>query len=100
MIERNFTGRPDLGITYYPSFYNFYWFISRTYNLLVAYSNKSHLPLPYPVLDRVMALLSSLLRETVTTDLLERATTDHEGLVYYQDFVGKDDRTRLGFLLN
>ena len=99
MIERNFTGRPDLALPYYPSIYNFYWFVSRIYNLLVAYRNKPHLPLPYPVLDRVMALLSSILRETVTRDLLQQATTDHEGLVYYQDFLGKDDRTSSGILI-
>ena len=100
MIERNFTGRPDLALPYYPSIFNFCWFLSRTYHLLLAYHNKSHLPLSYPVLDRVMALLSSILRETVTRDLLECATTDHEGLVYYQDFLGKDDRTSLGILLS
>ena len=99
MIKRNFTGRPDLALPSYPSIFNFYWFLSRTYNLLLTYCNKSY-PLPYPVLDQVMALLSSVLRETVTRDLLERATTDHEGLVYYQDFLGKDDRTSSGILLS
>jgi len=97
MIERNFSGRPDLALTYYPSIFNFYWFLSRTYNLLLYYY-KSYLSLPYPVLHRVMVLLSSTLRETVTRDLLERATTDREGLVYYQDFLGKEDRNSLGSL--
>ena len=99
LIERNFTGRPDLAMPFYPSKFNFYWFLSRTYHLLVSYCNKSHLPLPYPVLDQVMASFSSVLRETVTRDLLKQATTNHEGLVYYQDFLGKDDRTSSGILI-
>ena len=99
LVERNFTGRPDLAMPFYPSKFNFYWFLSRTYHLLVAYCNKSHLPLPYPVLNRVMASFSSILRETVTRDLLKQATTNHEGLVYYQAFLGKDDRTSSGILI-
>ena len=33
-IANNFTSRPDLALTYYPSKYEFYWFVSRTYAYL------------------------------------------------------------------
>lgn len=90
MIERNFSGRPDLALTYYPSVYNFYWFTSRTLNLLQTYAS-AH-PLPYPVLTRVMAALSRVLKGNVTMDLRKRAKTDKDGLVYFEDFLGNDDR--------
>ena len=34
--------RPDLALTYYPSEYDFYWFVARTYMLLK--KNKDNLP--------------------------------------------------------
>ena len=33
-ISNNFTSRPDLALTYYPSKYEFYWFVTRTYAYL------------------------------------------------------------------
>lgn len=95
MIQRNFSGRPDLSLTYYPSVYNFYWFTSRTFHMLQTFTSAGH-SLPYAVLTRVMERLSSTLRGDVTTNLLKRAITDKDGLVYFEDFLGNDDRNILG----
>ncbi len=96
LVERNLSSRPDLALTYYPSIFNFYWFLSRTHNLLQTYLVNINLSLPFPVMGRVMSKLSSTLRGAVTNDLLERAIEDSNGLIYYQDFLGKDDRNELG----
>lgn len=86
IVEQNFSSRPDLSLMYYPS----------THNLLQTYSSKLNLPLPFSVPGRVMDMLAKTLRGAITYDLLERAILDHEGLVYYQDFLGKDDMKRHG----
>ena len=94
-IHHNFSGRPDFALTYYPSIYNFYWFTSRSLNLLQTY-NSSRNSLPHPVLARVMASLSAALRGNVTADLLKRANADGEGLLYFEDFLGNADKNILG----
>jgi hypothetical protein len=91
-IHHNFSGRPDLSLAYYPSIYNFYWFTSRSLNLLQLHTS------PHPVLVRVMDMLSAALRGNVTADLLRRATTDEDGLVYFEDFLGNADKNVLGML--
>ena len=95
MIQRNFSSRPDLVLAYYPSIYNFYWFVSRTFHLLETYTSAGH-SLPYTVLTRVMERLSFTLRGNVTHDLLFRAVREESGLVYFEDFLGADDRNILG----
>ena len=91
MINSNFSGRPDFALTYYPSIYNFYWFTSRTLNLLQTYNGSKH-SLPHPSLSRVMAVLTAALRGNATQDLLKRAKTDKDGLVYFEDFLGNADK--------
>lgn len=93
--HHNFSGRPDFALTYYPSIYNFYWFTSRSLNLLQTHSSNGQ-PLPHPVLARVMAALSTALRGDVTADLLRRATPDNEGFIYFEDFLGNADKNILG----
>lgn len=88
MIHSNFSSRPDLALTYYPSIYNFYWFTSRTLNLLQSHS----LPSRSPALTQVMLTLGPALRGNMTTDLLKRANTDEQGLVYFEDFLGNADK--------
>ncbi len=91
MIEGNFSSRPDLALTYYPSVYNFYWFTSRTYHLLQTYLAAGN-SLPFDVIGRVLDRLAFVLRGNVTTDLLKRAVTGEDGLIYFEDFLGNDDR--------
>ena len=50
-IQRNFSDRPDLALTYYPSVFNFYWFTARSLNLLKTHKLK-YGSLPYPVMDQ------------------------------------------------
>lgn len=89
-ISHNFSSRPDLALTYYPSMYNFYWFISRVLNLLNSYGS-----LPYPVLERAKERLNKALREDVTSDLLKRAKTE-KNQMYFDDFLGDADTNIFG----
>lgn len=93
MIERNFSSRPDLALTYYPSVYNFYWFTARTLNLL-----SSTPSLPYPVMDRVRGKLTFALRGAATLTILEQATYEG-GTAFWDDFLGDDDKDILGELM-
>ena len=89
-IEKNFSGRPDLALTYYPSVFNFYWFTARTLNLLTSASS-----LPFPVMERVKMRLSDCLCGHATTSLLNMVTLDGE-LAYFDDFLGDADTNILG----
>ena len=91
MIERNYSSRPDIIRFYYPSIYTFYWFTSRVLNLLQTYSSE-HSSLPYPVMTKTMKSLSAVFHGNVTADLLERATVDGDGLLYFDDFLGNNDK--------
>lgn len=94
MVERNFSSRPDIILTYYPSLYNFFWFTARNLNLLRTYAVKD--PLPYPVLTRTMDTLENLMQGTVTRFILNKAITSEDGLVYFEEFLGNDDVNILG----
>ena len=94
VVQRNFSNRPDVALTYYPSVYNFYWFTSRT--LYALQTHKSSSPLPHPVLERVLGTLADLMRGNVTRDLLKRVQRDEDGLVYFQDFLGNADKDITG----
>ena len=52
-IVNNFTGRPDLALTYYPSKYEFYWFVSRTYAYLNRFYVRETVAKVDPRLDMV-----------------------------------------------
>lgn len=97
-IERNFSSRPDLALTYYPSVFNFYWFTSRVVNLLRSHFS-THGSFPFSVMSRVMSRLTFSLRDIVTNTLLKRAISDKDGLVYFEDFLGMKDESILGVYL-
>lgn len=97
-IARNFSNRPDLSLTYYPSVYNFYWFTARSVNLLQSYSAK-HGGLLYPVMERAMKTLTTAMRGSATNDILKKVVTDEDGLMYLDDFLGGNDRSILSELL-
>ena len=90
MIERNFSSRPDLALTYYPSVFNFYWYTARTLNLLASAPS-----LPYPVLERAHYKLISALRGAATPTLLEQATVEGD-TAFWDDFLGDNDTDILG----
>ena len=89
-IERNFSSRPDLALTYYPSVYNFYWFTARTLNLLNSADR-----LPYPVMERVREKLMKALRSSATESILNSTITDG-GYSYFDGFLGDADKKLLG----
>lgn len=39
-IQTNLSSRPELSLTYYPSKFEFYWFVSRTFALLNRFPEK------------------------------------------------------------
>ncbi len=94
-INKNFSNRPDLALTYYPSMYNFYWFTARSVNLLQSYIAE-HGQFPYAVMERVMETLTTAMRGSATNDILKKVKTDKNGLMYLDDFLGDNDRNILG----
>jgi hypothetical protein len=90
----NFTSRPDIALTYYPSVYSFYWFTSRTANLLNSFDK-----LPYPVLERMRVKLNTALRGPVTSNLMDRAKIDKND-AYFDDFLGDNDKDIFGIPVN
>ena len=96
-IERNFSGRPDLALTYYPSVLNFYWFTARTLNLIQTYVADRHGDLPFPVLNTVKERLSEAMQNIVTPRVVKMAQPDQQnGTVYFDDFLGNNDRNLFG----
>jgi len=92
-LSHNFTNRPDLALTYYPSKFVFYWFTSRTLQLLNAASLTRKLP--FPQMDDALSNLKSYLRSNFTDALLKEAIHD-DSVAYYDDFLGGGDKDILG----
>ena len=89
-IAHNFSSRPDLALTYYPSLFNFYWFTSRILNLLDSFDK-----LPYPVLEVSRDRLSTALRDSATKDIVNRANYVEDS-VYFDEFLGDGDTDIFG----
>ena len=88
-IERNFSSRPDLAQTNYPSMYIFFLLISHTLNLLV-----SSPLLPLTVMEEVLAILKTAMRVHATNSLLKETIVDngsHAAIAYFDDFLGDED---------
>ena len=92
-LSHNFTNRPDLALTYYPSKFVFFWFTSRTLQLLKAASLSRKLP--FSRMDDALYDLESYLRSNFTDALLKEAIHD-ESVAYYDDFLGGDDKDIFG----
>ena len=89
-ISNNFSSRPDLALTYYPSVFNFYWFTSRILNLL-----NSHDQLPYPVMETVRERMNATLCGVGTEFILAQATRQDQ-YIYFDDFLGVNDTNKFG----
>lgn len=84
--------RPDIGLVYYPSAYELYWFVSRTSAAL-----KSSTSLPIPLLQEVEKNLTAVLKEVATPQLLNCSKMDqNSNWVYWDDFLGDGDEDWLG----
>ena len=92
-ISRNFSGRPDLALTYYPSRFNFYWFTSRILNLLASAAK----PLPFEVMERVLDALSDSLRNYASPSIVKSFTFEGD-LAYVDDFLGDGDHNIFGII--
>ena len=96
-IERNFSSRPDLALTYYPSMFNFFWFTSRTLNLLASSPS-----LPFTVMEDVLATLKTAMRVHATNSLLKKAVVENgsdHAVAYFDDFLGDGDTNIFGQLI-
>ncbi|XP_022091387.1 uncharacterized protein LOC110979682 isoform X2 [Acanthaster planci] len=89
------TSRPDLALTYYPSRYNFYWFVARTRFLIANRLAGRALP-PFPSLRFVYEHLNRALQSRVTSDILAEAKTEGGKWAYFDDFLGGADETWTG----
>ena len=92
-IERNFSGRPDIALTYYPSVLNFYWFTARTLNLIQSYVKNDNDSLPFPVIDTVGNRLLDMMQNVVTPVVVKMASPGKRNhTVYFDEFLGDSDR--------
>ncbi|XP_048751558.2 uncharacterized protein LOC125663303 [Ostrea edulis] len=93
-INSNFSSRPDLALTYYPSVMEFYWFVARTYSLLSRrYRTEG---LPHEAMTKVMHELEEALSETMTKTVVKEAIYDEKGMAYFDDFLGNGDVDETG----
>lgn len=57
-VEEKIESRPDIILVYYPSKYDFYWFLARTVQLLKRYEAKLEGPLRYAY-DNLLPLMKT-----------------------------------------
>ncbi|XP_033764341.1 LOW QUALITY PROTEIN: uncharacterized protein LOC117345375 [Pecten maximus] len=88
-INTNFSSRPDLALTYYPSAIEFYWFVARTYTQLLR--RYTYNGLPHYTMKTAMDILGSALKNNATTIMLKEAVPMGTDMVYYDDFLGDGD---------
>ena len=92
-MQTNLSSRPELALHYYPSKIVFYWFTSRTLQLLKAQSDGQ---IVYPIMEKTSRNLETLLRGNFTDTLIKLAVHDEYGLAYYDEFLGDDDKDLFG----
>jgi len=87
MTENKLFGRPDLALTYYPSVFEFYWFVARTFHRMELALQERPLP---KVMQELFPVLKSALEGAMTRDVLSRGN-DEGDVKYYDDFLGDGD---------
>lgn len=83
--------RPDLALTYYPSEYDFYWFVGRNIHLLAnAKLASKNNTLPFPELEECLKTLSSIMTKVGFNQLLNLAKSDGtaNNRIYWEGFLG------------
>ena len=91
-LQSNFSDRPNLALAYYPSKFVFYWFTSRTLQLLKSSDGQ----IMYTVMEKASRDLEATLRGNFTDTLIKSAIRDKSGLAYYDEFLGDDDKDLFG----
>ncbi|KAK3602721.1 hypothetical protein CHS0354_017164 [Potamilus streckersoni] len=89
MIATNFSDRHELALLYYPSEFEFYYFVARTYAELRQFSRKA--PLPHPIMTTVHDYLGESLKTEMTTAIYNSAVYDGDNMIYFDDFLGDGD---------
>ncbi|KAF2076254.1 hypothetical protein CYY_002432 [Polysphondylium violaceum] len=87
--------RSDLALLYYPSIYDFTWFVSRTVFFLqefeLAASNSNDIVFPNTLIQ-VLSILNPVVENLMTNQLVERLNVDAKsGGTYWDDFLGDGD---------
>jgi len=88
--------RSDLALLYYPSIYDFTWFVSRTVFFLEEFqlaASNSNGEIVFPeTLSQVLSILSQVVESQMTNQLIERMNVDAKsGGIYWDDFLGDGD---------
>ncbi|XP_052270678.1 uncharacterized protein LOC127871618 isoform X2 [Dreissena polymorpha] len=92
-IKVNLSSRPDLALTYYPSKFEFYWFVTRSYAWLNRFLAQKASVLPsdtYEMLKYAHDTLGPVLTDHMTSDLLTSVQHAGDGC-YVDDFLGNSD---------
>ncbi|XP_021369923.1 uncharacterized protein LOC110460987 [Mizuhopecten yessoensis] len=84
LIRTNFSGRPDIALTYHPSEFQLYWSVARTLSILRRHIMRHGLY--HQALVAVMLELKEVLQGPCTDRLLSIATTVGPGQVYFEDY--------------
>lgn len=79
--------RPDLALLYYPPIYDFYWFVARTVHELSSVTSY-----PFPEMAASGGLLTDAMMNAGTDQILRRANTTESGGVFWDDFLGNNDK--------
>nr|KAG5710699.1 hypothetical protein BaRGS_035101 [Batillaria attramentaria] len=87
-VTNQLYGRPDLELTYYPSVFEFYWFVARTYSRME--TALQTMPLP-DAMQEVFPILKSALEKNMTKDIMEKAKAEGQDMLYFDDFLGDGD---------
>lgn len=94
-INTNFSSRPDLALTYYPSEFEFYWFVARTYSQLKR--RESMEGLPHWAMRSVLEELKDVLKGNMTTRTLNKnPQSEGPDMIFYDDFLGDGDYSENG----
>ncbi|KAL4486864.1 hypothetical protein ABPG72_009628 [Tetrahymena utriculariae] len=75
---------PDIAFLYYPSAYDFYWFVARNVHLL----NSNYDKIPNQLIKVVADSLNKSMKNQGTTYLLNSTLADKNGNIYWQEFLG------------
>ncbi|PVD26733.1 hypothetical protein C0Q70_14411 [Pomacea canaliculata] len=87
-ISDHLQERPDLELTYYPSAFEFYWFVARTLSVMETAMLNRTLP---PAMQEVYPLLKAALETSMTQDVIAKAQQEGEEMIFFDDFLGDGD---------
>ncbi|EWS75435.1 hypothetical protein TTHERM_000985179 (macronuclear) [Tetrahymena thermophila SB210] len=75
---------PDIAFLYYPSVYDFYWFVARNVHLL----NSNYDKIPNQLIKDVVDALNKSMKNQGTIYILNNTLADKNGNLYWQEFLG------------